>query len=292
MVARVSSAHWIVAADGEDQLDRNPKRARKKQARDDRVAELNAAYRRRRIARVAGVMAMLAAITGLMIYVTQQRNDSGDANPAAASADSTPPETPCPKVDRPSNNPQQYDTAPDPSLLKQGVDYSAVVETSCGNIRIDLLEEHAPANVASFVFLSHEGYFDGLPWHRIERNFVLQTGDPNGANGAPPDGPGYELPDELAGTEREDYVYGTVGMANPGTPDSAGSQWFIIVHSPDKKEHAGLDPLYTIFAKVVQSSYPTIDQISKQPVKGGTDPRTASEPTVPVYINSIRIVES
>jgi cyclophilin family peptidyl-prolyl cis-trans isomerase len=273
-------------------LDRNPKRARKKEARNERVAALRAAYRRRRIARVAGVVGFLAAISGLMIYVTQQRNDTGDTTAAAASADSTPAATPCPRVERPASDPGQYDAAPDPSTLEQNVDYSAVVETSCGNIKLDLLEEKAPANVASFVFLSREGYFDGLPWHRVERNFVIQTGDPNGANGTPPDGPGYELPDELSGTQREDYVYGTVGMANPGTPDSAGSQWFIIVHSPDKKEHAGLDPLYTIFARVKHSSYATIEKISKQPVKGGTDPRIASQPKVPIYIDAIRIVES
>jgi cyclophilin family peptidyl-prolyl cis-trans isomerase len=292
MVAAASSAPRIVAADGDSFVDRNPKRARKKEARDERVAGLQAAYRRRRIARVAGVAVMLAAIVGLMLYVTQQRNDKTGSSPAVASKTPTPPPTPCPKVEQPKSEPRQYKAAPDPSLLKEGIDYSAVVKTSCGNIKMDLLEDSAPANVASFVFLSREGFFDGLTWHRIERNFVLQTGDPNGANGTPPDGPGYELPDELVGTEKKDYIYGTVGMANPGTPDSAGSQWFIIVHSPDKKEHAGLDPLYTIFAKVEKTSYKTLERISKQPVKGGSDPSTSAEPTVPVYIESIEILES
>lgn len=273
-------------------MDRNPKRARKKEARDERVAQLQAAYRRRRIARISGVLAALAAIVALMLYVTQQRNDDSDGQQPAAAIGSTPKDTPCPKVDKPTTSPEQYDSPPDASLLEQGVDYSAVVKTSCGDIRMDLLEERAPANVANFVFLAREGYFDGLAWHRIEQNFVIQTGDPNNANGLPPDGPGYKVPDELEGTGRKDYTFGTVGMANPGVPDSAGSQWFIIVHSREKKEHAGLDPLYTIFAQVEKSSFDVIDEIARQPVKGGADPQTASEPTVPVYIESIEILEN
>jgi cyclophilin family peptidyl-prolyl cis-trans isomerase len=271
-------------------LDRNPKRARKKEARDERVARLQSLNKRRRLARIGGVIAALAAIAGLMLYVTQQRNDS-DTERQPASAASTPKETPCPKVDAPTLEPREYDSPPEDSVLEEGVDYSAVVKTSCGDIAMDLLEDSAPQNVANFVFLARDGYFDGLAWHRIERNFVIQTGDPNNQNGTPPDGPGYEVPDELAGTKRNDYVFGTVGMANPGVPDSAGSQWFIIVHSPDKREHAGLDPLYTIFARVKRASYDDIEKISTQPVKGGSDPRTASEPTVPVLITRIEILE-
>jgi cyclophilin family peptidyl-prolyl cis-trans isomerase len=281
-----------VARVGEVPVERNPKRARKKQVRDERAAQWRAAYRRRRAARVAGVIVVLAGIAALMIYVTQQRNDDSPeaAGTPAASPSATPAESPCPSIDAPPSSPQQYDSPPDVSLLEDGADYTAVVETSCGDISMDLLEEAAPQNVANFIFLAREGFFDGLTWHRIEQNFVIQTGDPNNANGQPPDGPGYEVPDEVEGTERKDYVYGTVGMANPGVPDSAGSQWFIIVHSPDKKEHAGLDPLYTIFARVEPSSYKVIDKISRQPVRGGTDPSTAAEPTVPIYIESIEIL--
>jgi cyclophilin family peptidyl-prolyl cis-trans isomerase len=273
-------------------LQGNPKRARKKQARDERVAALEAAYRRRRIARIGGVAIALAIITGLMIYVTQQRNDDLNSGQQAAASNSTPKPTPCPKVEAPASSPGTYDSAPGASTLQEGIDYSAVVKTSCGDIMMDLLEKSAPENVAGFVFLAREGFYNGLPWHRIERNFVIQTGDPNGLNGTPPDDAGYKLPDELEGTVKKDYAFGTVGMANPGVPDSAGSQWFIIVHSREKREHAGLDPLYTIFGEVSRGSYDVIETISKQPVKGGTVPRTASEPTVPVYIESIEIIES
>jgi cyclophilin family peptidyl-prolyl cis-trans isomerase len=291
LIARPKRVFATDAADGEG-LQPSPKRARKKQARDERVARIQAAYRRRRIARVAGIALALAAVAGLMMYVTQQRNNDGDSEQRPAASSSTPRATPCPRVDVPETSPQQYDAPPGASTLKAGVDYSADVRTSCGTIEIDLLEESAPENVASFVFLAREGFFDGLPWHRIERNFVIQTGDPNGLNGTPPDDAGYKLPDELEGTEKKDYTFGTVGMANPGVRDSAGSQWFIVVHSRDKKEHAGLDPLYTIFGRVSGASYDVIETISRQPVEGGTDPRTASEPIVPVYIESIEIAES
>jgi peptidyl-prolyl cis-trans isomerase B (cyclophilin B) len=110
-------------------------------------------------------------------------------------------------------------------------------------------------------------------------------------NGKPPDGPGYQIPDELEETTAEDYTYGALSMANAG-PDTGGSQLFFIVHDPEAAiagedpEPAGLDPLYTVFGRAMENSYEVLNDIANQP----TDP-TTSIPNVPVYIESIDIVE-
>jgi peptidyl-prolyl cis-trans isomerase B (cyclophilin B) len=281
-------------------VERNPKRARKKEARDRRTAAYAAAYRRRRIARVVAVVVAVAVIGALVIYTTGNDDSTqpaaGDA--ASPSTTPTPPPSPCPEVAAPDSNPTtDYAAAPDPSeVLESGVDYSAVIETSCGDIEVDLLEER-PATIASFIFLAQEGYFDGLTWHRIERNFVIQSGDPNGLNGQPPDGPGYQIPDEVDGTRDRDYTFGTLAMANAG-PDTGGSQFFFVVHDPKaaragaRPEPAGLEPLYTIFGRAASSSFGVLDKIARQPIKGGSDQVTASQPIVPVYIETIEIISN
>jgi cyclophilin family peptidyl-prolyl cis-trans isomerase len=282
-------------------VERNPKRARKKEARDKRTAELIAAYRRRRAARIAAVIAAIVAIVGLMLYATRQ--DESETPTAGNEAEETTEpedeetgdaaaEAPCPEVEAPESNPKtDYESAPSPDeVLEEGVDYLAVIRTSCGNIRIDLADERR-ATVANFVFLAREGYFNGLTWHRVEENFVIQGGDPNNLNGQPPDGPGYEIPDELEGTTADDYVYGTLAMANAG-PDTGGSQFFLVVHDAESAlagedpATPGLDPLYTVFGRAMENSYEVLRDISTQP----TDPET-SIPQVPVYIEKVNIIE-
>jgi cyclophilin family peptidyl-prolyl cis-trans isomerase len=268
-------------------VDRNPKRARKKEARDLRVAAQEAAWRRRRYARIAAVVGVIGAVVVLMLYATAGGEDEG--NPAAQPTEGkTPEDTPCPAADAPPSHPQQYDDKTYPAL-DQGVDYSALIRTTCGDIELDLAEDQASETVANFVFLAREGFYDGLTWHRILGGFVIQSGDPNGRNGEPPDGPGYTIPDELQGVKDKDYRYGTVAMANTGQPDTGGSQFFIVVHDRAGREPAGLDALYTIFGEVAKGSYDVIDDISRQPVKGGDDPVTAEQPKVPIYIETIEI---
>jgi len=284
-------------------MERNPKRARKKEARDRRSEALMAAYRRRRVARIVGVAAVLVAIVSLMLYAT--RDDEPDSPAATNEAEQTPEEgtgageddagageAPCPEVEAPKSDPiTDYGSAPAPEeVLEDGVDYSAVIRTSCGNIKVELLEERR-ATVANFVFLAREGYYDGLAWHRVERNFVIQTGDPNNINGEPPDGPGYSIPDEVEGTRDADYVYGVLAMANAG-PDTGGSQFFFVVHDPeaalagDDPQPAGLEPLYTIFGRASRGSYEVLDKIARQPIEPNN-----STPRIPIYIESIDIVE-
>ena len=259
------------------------KRARKKEHRDQVVAEREAALRRRRLARFGTVAALLAAVIGFALF-----SGRGDEEPAAEATPGPSAAAACDAEPPPPANSQQYD-APE-QVLEEGVDYGAVIRTSCGDIELDLFEERAPETVNSFVFLAREGFYDGLTFHRIVSNFVIQGGDPEGTGGG---GPGYVVEDEFPEKGNE-YVVGTVAMANGG-PGSTGSQFFIVVHlgaNDETDEPAGLDPLYSLFGQVDPSSYAVIREISQQEVKSGGDPAEAEQPVVPVYINSIEIIEA
>ncbi len=127
-----------------------------------------------------------------------------------------------------------------PQLAEVARMRSARVFTSEGEIRIELLPEVAPYTVWNFVSLAEQGYFNGLTFHRVVSDFVVQTGDPRGDGWG---GPGFEVPDEFSA---EDYATGTVGVARSG-PDTGGSQWFVTT-SPQPH----LDFNYTVFGRVTQ----------------------------------------
>ena len=110
-------------------------------------------------------------------------------------------------------------------MLGEGVDYRAVIETTCGTVVLDLREDAAPVTVNSFVFLAQEGFFDALEIFRNATSIgALQTG--SGTNAASWQ-IGYRLPDELTLAQTEGYPAGSVAMANAG-PNSAGSQFFFV----------------------------------------------------------------
>lgn len=109
-------------------------------------------------------------------------------------------------------------------VLREGIDYVARVETSCGPITIDLLEKHAPVAVNSFVFLAREGFYDGLLFFR-DFGGVTAAQAGSGDNTVGWD-IGYRLPDELAFAKRRGYPVGTVTTTSEG-PYTAGSDFYI-----------------------------------------------------------------
>jgi cyclophilin family peptidyl-prolyl cis-trans isomerase/HEAT repeat protein len=117
---------------------------------------------------------------------------------------------------------------------------SAEIETDAGIIRLGFYVDEAPFTVISFIRLAERGYFDGLYFHRVVPNFVIQAGDPSGTGWG---GPGYTIRSEFGART---YDRGTVGMASAGR-DTEGSQWFI-THS--SQPH--LDGRYTVFAQVTE----------------------------------------
>jgi len=127
---------------------------------------------------------------------------------------------------------------------------SAVIETSKGTIQVALLPELAPAAVGNFVRLSTQGFYDGVLFHRVVSDFVIQAGDPSGTGWG---GPGYTIRDEFSPLP---FGRGTLGMARAGK-DTAGSQWFI-THSAQPH----LDGRYTIFGQVI-SGWDVLDSIEQ-----------------------------
>ena len=119
----------------------------------------------------------------------------------------------------------------------------AVFDTSRGTIRVDLFADKAPLTVASFVNLALRGYYDGLNFHRVIPNFMIQGGCPEGSGRG---GPGYRFEDECRPDLRHDRP-GVLSMANAG-PGTNGSQFFI-THGPT----SWLDGKHTVFG-VVQSA--------------------------------------
>lgn len=121
---------------------------------------------------------------------------------------------------------------------------TAEIHTDKGVMHVNFFEEDAPGTVANFIKLSKEGFYDGLTFHRVIPDFVIQGGCPNG-NGA--GGPGYEIKCELDG-ENQYHDRGVLSMAHAGR-DTGGSQFFVC-HSRMNTSH--LDRNHTVFGKVVE----------------------------------------
>lgn len=134
---------------------------------------------------------------------------------------------------------QRYDSPP-PMQLDDGGDYAATIETSEGTIEVDLFQDGSPTAVNNFVFLAEDGFYDGVVFHRVIEDFMVQGGDPDGTGRG---GPGYRFEDELDLARERGYPRGTLAMANAG-PDTNGSQFFIVHRDVD------LPPDYTVFGEV------------------------------------------
>jgi peptidyl-prolyl cis-trans isomerase B (cyclophilin B) len=119
--------------------------------------------------------------------------------------------------------------------------YRATIQTDRGDIELELYPQHAPKTVNNFVFLAREGFYDGVTFHRVIDDFVIQGGDPTGTGRG---GPGYRFEDEVKDNPLR-HETGVISMANAG-PNTNGSQFFI-THSPQPH----LDGRHTVFGKVV-----------------------------------------
>jgi len=119
--------------------------------------------------------------------------------------------------------------------------YRVTIHTDRGAIVMELDPQMAPASVNNFVSLARQGYYDGLTFHRVVPEFVIQGGDPDGTGSG---GPGYRFADEPV---RGEYTLGAVAMANAG-PDTNGSQFFICIDDCTSK----LAPSYNLFGYVIE----------------------------------------
>ncbi len=153
----------------------------------------------------------------------------------------------------------------------------AAIETSAGPLNATMDAAAAPCTVGSFVSLAEQGYFDATKCHRLTtfNIFVLQCGDPTATGTG---GPGYTIPDELAGDET--YPAGTLAMAKTSAPDSGGSQFFVVY------EDTTLPPEYTVFGTIDEASTDVVRDVAAAGTEtGGPD----GAPKTPVEIESVTI---
>lgn len=126
------------------------------------------------------------------------------------------------------------------AVVQESVDYKALIKTNKGEILIDLYEDLSPKTVQNFVDLANKNFYDGIIFHRIIKDFMIQTGDPTGTGTG---GPGYKFDDEF---NSKKLVLGSVAMANSG-PNTNGSQFFIVT----TEATPWLDGKHTNFGEVV-----------------------------------------
>jgi peptidyl-prolyl cis-trans isomerase B (cyclophilin B) len=148
-------------------------------------------------------------------------------------------------------NKLQWDSSPE-MQIDTNKKYMAEIETNKGVIELELFPNHAPKTVNNFVFLAREGFYDGISFHRVISNFMIQGGDPTGSGAG---GPGYSFEDEVADNPLT-HERGVISMANAG-PNTNGSQFFI-THSPQPH----LNGKHTVFGKVV-SDQNVVDSIQQ-----------------------------
>ena len=138
--------------------------------------------------------------------------------------------------------------------------YTAVIDTSAGEIRLELWPEVAPQTVGNFVGLARQGFYDGTVFHRVIRDFMIQGGCPQGTGTG---GPGYQFEDEF---NDHKVVRGALAMANAG-PNTNGSQFFIVT----KESADWLDGKHTVFGRVT-SGMEVVDAISALSTDGRDRP--------------------
>ena len=168
---------------------------------------------------------------------------------------------------------------PPPMTIDQNKQYAATIKTNYGDIVVQLFPKDAPLTVNNFVFLSRQGFYDGVKFHRIVKDFVIQSGDPTGTGSG---GPGYKFADEKV---TRDYITGTLAMANSGL-NTNGSQFFITLVDLSGQ----LPKKYTIFG-LVSSGFDVVQNIGNVPVKANPLTGEISVPTVNVYTSTISIEE-
>ncbi|MGB3411644.1 MAG: peptidylprolyl isomerase [Microthrixaceae bacterium] len=285
------------------------KHARQKDNRsrvDAAWAQLEAQKRRRRLLGIGGVLVVVIAAIVALVALTGGSDDDKVATKAPGTTESTAPETSvpessvpgadtgratlppppkgetlttpteCPPVDGSANRVQKF-AGPPPDCLEAGATYTATFDTTEGSFTATLASDTAPKAVNNFVVLSRYHYFDGVPFHRIISDFVIQAGDGDGEPWGNND-LGYSFEDELP-QDSSAYKDYSLAMANSG-PNTNGSQFFVVLPGGGSK----LAPSYTMFGQVTEGQN-VIDAI-------GALNDGAENPTKVILINSVKINET
>ena len=288
------------------------KRARQKELRSTRLEEARRqteqASRRRRVFNIGGILIAAAVVVGVIVFfggnddqkvatksstttgasqttLPGQTTTSGNGlQPVAlkgpGSGASVKGATPCPKPDGSSPRTTTFEKAP-PMCIDPAKNYRARFDTTKGTFVVQLDAASAPLTVNNFVVLADYQFYNGVPFHRIVPNFVIQAGDPSDVpNGA--GGPGYTIGEEPPADKT--YEKYDLAMAKTNDPNSTGSQFFIVTGDPSALNSAGT---YSLFGKVVEGNE-VVDAIGATPTAGPSQ----DAPTEQVTINKVTIEES
>jgi len=148
---------------------------------------------------------------------------------------------------------------------------TATIETNKGPIELELFDAEAPKTVGNFVRLARDGFYDGVVFHRVIEDFMIQGGDPTGTGTG---GPGYQFEDEINPHKVE---RGSLAMANAG-PNTNGSQFFIVT----AQACPWLDGLHTVFGRVTDGM-DVVDEISH------ADTDMQDRPLEEIAISSVKV---
>jgi len=281
------------------------KRARKKEGRQARIeAEKKAAARRRTRNRNIGLGVVLVLLVGYLALnqllgkpkkkvstttppaatstVTSSATPSlSPSAPAAVTSSASPAAAACSTTKPPRGGTVSQSTPP-PMTVSASKTYTATIETSCGTMVASLDVKDSPNTVNEFVYLANKGFYNGLTFHRIVKDFAIQGGDPTGTGSG---GPGFEVTDTVPSGFR--YTKGVLAMANAGTAGGAAGQFFIV---PADSAASNFQPLYAVLGKVT-SGLDAIDKLNAVKTVANSQGEM-SQPAQPVYIDKITVTSS
>ena len=186
-------------------------------------------------------------------------------------------DTPCPAADGSSARTITFAKAP-PTCIDAAKTYSAVITTNKGAYTVELDAKAAPITVNNFVVLARYHYFDSTVCHRAIPAFMVQCGDPTGAGTG---GPGYTIADEVPAAGA--YKVGSLAMANTGSPNTGGSQYFLITGA----EGVALPNTYSLFGQVTDGLDTTVKALDAL----GNTANDGKPPLQQIVIQSVTITE-
>ncbi|MEU5900934.1 MULTISPECIES: peptidylprolyl isomerase [Streptomyces] len=270
------------------QEQRRKQLAREKLVRQQQRREAARRRARARNAVIAGALAVVVA-GGAVSYAAGAFDGDDTKDDASASPSSTP-KDPCAKAAPGKVKPLSFDKEPKLAIDKSA-DYTMDLQTTCGDIALDLDAAKAPRTVNSFDFLVKKGYLDHTRCHRLTTGgiYVLQCGDPKGDGTGTP---GYKIPDENLKDERlkgKVYPAGTVAMANQYNArtkkgrNSGGSQFFLVY------QDSQLPPDYTPFGTISDSGMKVLKKIA---AAGESSGQGDGAPNATVVIDKATVTKS
>jgi cyclophilin family peptidyl-prolyl cis-trans isomerase len=245
------------------------------------AAEAQQQKRRRQIRNGIIVVVIAGVIIGIVFLVSGGSNNNKAASNSTttttaagkgadaklqAQANEVAVKAGCPASTKTPANTQKYPAAP-AMAIDTTKTYTATVVTTAGTFDIALDAKTAPTTVNSFVFLANKGYYHCVIFHRVIPQFMDQTGDPTGTGSG---GPGYTIADEnppKAANPADQYPLGSVAMANTGSPNSGGSQFFVVAGPQGES----LPNTYALFGSVT-SGMNVVDTINQQGSAQGVPP--------------------